>query len=112
MQDASPRSRLSPGEMEVRMLEALFDGIPVSESVRAIALEKMHADSKERRELVALTRDANLDKQYAMMRRRDAAIRALLSSAEDSARFDRNAERAAQKTDWDDPMPPTCARQS
>jgi hypothetical protein len=111
MRNASPKSRLLPGEMEVHMFEELFDGISVSESVRTIALEMLHADSKVRRELVALTRDANLDKQIAMMRRRDARIRTLLSSAEATARFDRNAALAEQKRAGDDPMPATCARQ-
>jgi hypothetical protein len=101
----------SPEEGDSRTLAELFDGITVTDALRAQALELARADSEERRLLVARTRDAHLDQQTEMMRRRDARIRELLSSADDRARFDVNAARADRRRTGEDPSPPpSCGR--
>jgi hypothetical protein len=111
MRNREFRSQLLPGEIEKQMLDELFEGISVSDAMRANALKMMQADSEERSVLVSHTRDANLDEQNAMMRRRDAGIRALLESAEDRECFDANAAHAELRRTGDDPpSPPACAR--
>src|SRR5688572_24610621 len=100
-------------EGDVRMLAELLDGITVADALQAEALELVRADSEERRLLVTRTHDAHLDEQVKMMRRRDARIRELLSSADDRARFDANAAHADRRRSGDDPWPPpSCARDS
>ena len=111
MRESQPKSRLLPGEFEKQTLAELFDGITVGESVHTSALDLMQEDSMERRLLVTSTRDANLDEQNCMMRRRDARIRALLDSPSDRARFDVNAAAVEHRRNDDDPQPPACARQ-
>jgi hypothetical protein len=100
-------------EGDSRMLAELFDGITVTDALQTQALELVRSDSEERGLLVTRTRDAHLDEQLEMMRRRDARIRELLSSADDRARFDANAAQVDRRRTGEDPSPPpSCARDS
>ncbi|MFL5489128.1 MAG: hypothetical protein ACJ8AJ_11655 [Gemmatimonadaceae bacterium] len=97
-------------EGDSRMLAELFAGIVVTEELQAQALDLIRADSEERRLLVARTRDAHLDEQLEMMRRRDARIRQLLVTEEDRERFDTNAAQVDRRRTGEEPTPPpSCA---
>jgi hypothetical protein len=117
MRTWAPKAAWSQDEGARRTFDELFEGVVVRDEVRTQALDLIARDGEERRLFVVRMLESNqidpsgaLHEQIAMMRRRDAALRLLLDSDAERARFDVNAARADRLRTGEDPLPPSsCA---
>ena len=85
-----PRATGSTEDVAARECDALFAGLAVTPAVRAQAMQLIRADSLARRDLVRAF-PGRFAEQTDMLRRRNAAIRLVLTDDSLLAPYDANA---------------------
>lgn len=106
-----PKSHLSSGQMESRMFDELFEGVPLSAQQAKMAMEIIERDSASRRALV-LRHPHLYAEQDEMVRDRNRALRRLLTSEEQRSRFAENEARLMSNWSGDDSEPPSCGNRN